>query len=94
MPKDFPKERYCTCVYLCNLIIRYGHPKQPNALRVNVKYITTFHQCIYYGSNKHFGYNYFIYAIYVLILYIYRSNKHFGYEYIMYSMYVPILYIL
>ena len=23
--KDFPKERYCTCVYLCNLIIRYGH---------------------------------------------------------------------
>ena len=46
------------------------YPKQPNALRVNVKYITTFHQCIYYGSNKHFGYNYFIYAIYVLILYI------------------------
>ena len=47
-----------------------NNPKQPNALRVNVKYITTFHQCIYYGSNKHFGYNYFIYAIYVLILYI------------------------
>ena len=23
--KDFPKERYCTCAYLCNLIIRYGH---------------------------------------------------------------------
>ena len=23
--KDFPNERYCTCVYLCNLIIRYGH---------------------------------------------------------------------
>ena len=45
-------------------------PKQPNALRVNVKYITTFHQCIYYGSNKHFGYNYFIYALYVPILYI------------------------
>ena len=45
-------------------------PKQPNALRVNVKYITTFHQCIYYGSNKHFEYNYFIYAIYVPILYI------------------------
>ena len=37
---------------------------------VNVTYITTFHQCIYYGSNKHFGYNYFIYAIYVPILYI------------------------
>ena len=23
--KDFPKERYCTCVYLCHLIIRYCH---------------------------------------------------------------------
>ena len=23
--KYFPKERYCTCVYLCNLIIIYGY---------------------------------------------------------------------
>ena len=23
--KDFPKEIYCTCVYVCNLIIRYVH---------------------------------------------------------------------
>ena len=46
------------------------YPKQPNTLLVNVKYIKTFQYCIYYRLNKHFGYNYFIYAIYVPILYI------------------------
>ena len=48
----------------------YIIPNQPNTLAVNVKYITTFQCCIYYRSNKHFGYKYFIYAIYVPILYI------------------------
>ena len=57
-------------IYKFNYVILLLYPKQPNALRVNVKYITTFHQCIYYGSNKHFGYNNFIYDIYVPILYI------------------------
>ena len=37
---------------------------------INVKYITTFHQFIYYGSNKHFGYENIMYSIYVPILYI------------------------
>ena len=37
---------------------------------VNVKYITTFQYCIYYRSNKHFGYDYFMYSMYVPILYI------------------------
>ena len=69
-------------------------PKQPNALRVNVKYITTFHQCIYYGSNKHFGYIILFMQYMFQFCIFYRSNKHFRYEYIMYSMYVPILYIL
>ena len=55
---------------LIYLYIYINIPKQPNALRVNVTYITMFHQCKYYGSNKHFGYNYFIYAKYVPILYI------------------------
>ena len=47
--------------------------KQPNTLPINVKYITTFQCCICYRSNKHVGYNYFIYAIYVLFCIFYRS---------------------
>ena len=23
--KYFPEDKYCTCIYLCNLIILYGH---------------------------------------------------------------------
>ena len=60
-------------VYILNLKYAFKLIPVPNMLTVNVKYITTFQCCIYYRSNKHFGYNY----IYIYI-YIYSTGRDSG----------------
>ena len=58
------------CLLMYIYIYIYIYTQATKHIARQRKIYNNFQCCIYYRSNKHFGYDYFMYSMYVPILYI------------------------